>query len=140
MFQKYGWLLQMELDSTKVQTLGAISEHKMRQDTAPQLATRLRSYTIQWDTGPRVVYTCQQSPVSRRLAASAGKPDWHIRFPPLHWAASGKGKEARAAAEVYTPVREKQRAAGRRGPQYSVQSAIFPAESTDAHAHVWPIL
>ena len=33
----------------------------MRQDTAPQLATRLRSYTIGWDTGPRAVYTCQQS-------------------------------------------------------------------------------
>ena len=33
----------------------------MRQDTAPQLATRLRSYTIRWDTGPRAVYTCQQS-------------------------------------------------------------------------------
>ena len=32
--------------------------------------------------------------VSRRLAASAGKPDWHIGFPPLRWAASGKGKEA----------------------------------------------
>ena len=32
----------------------------MRQDTAPQLATRLRSYTIRWDTGPQAVYTCQQ--------------------------------------------------------------------------------
>ena len=44
-----------QLDSTKVQTLGAISESIMRQDTALQLA-------ILFD-GPRahVVYTCQQS-------------------------------------------------------------------------------
>ena len=40
-----------KLDSTKVQTLGAISENIMRQDTAPQLA-RTRAHAV---------YTCQQS-------------------------------------------------------------------------------
>ena len=60
----------------------------MRQDTAHQLATRLR---ILFDTGPRV-YTCQQS---QFLA------DWqhqqHIRFSTLRWAASGKGKVKEAS-------------------------------------------
>ena len=91
-------------------------------------------------------------PVSRRLAASAGKPDWHIRFPPLRWAASGKGKEASGGRDIrvslctdilpgqrsrghpynvrssYTPGREKQRA-GRlgRGPYYNAH-ARFPQE------------
>ena len=86
----------------------------MRQDTAPQLATRLRSYTIRWDTGPRAVYTCQQS---RFLA------DWQHQqvnrtgtsaFPRCAEQLVAKAKR-RAAAEVYTPGREKQRAAGRRG-------------------------
>ena len=40
-------------------------------------------------------------PVSRRLAASAGKPDWHIRFLPLRWAASDKGKEASGSRDIY---------------------------------------
>ena len=80
-----------------MQTLSAISERilKMRQDTAPQLVTRLHSYTIRWDTGPRAVYIyLSTEPVSRRLAAPAGKPDWHIRFSP-----SASAKAKRRAAE-----------------------------------------
>ena len=59
----------IKLDSTKVQTLGAISEsiNETRHCTTA-------SYTIRWDTGPRGVYLSTE-PVSRRLAASAGKPD-----------------------------------------------------------------
>ena len=64
-----------KLDSTKVQTLGAISEsnNETRHCTAA-------SYTIRWDTGPRGVYLSTE-PVSRRLAASAGKPDCTSDFP-----------------------------------------------------------
>ena len=66
-----------------MQTLGAISESiKTRHCTAA-------SYTIRWDTGPRGVYLSTE-PVSRRLAASASKPDCTSAFPPLRWAASGQ--------------------------------------------------
>ena len=65
------------IDSTKVQTLGAISESinetRLRHCTAA-------SYTIRWDTGPRGVYLSTEA-VSRRLAASAGKPDCTSAFP-----------------------------------------------------------
>ena len=51
------------LDSTKVQTLGAISEsiNETRHCTAA-------SYTIRWDTGPHGVYLLT-APVARRQAA-----------------------------------------------------------------------
>ena len=65
-------------------------------------------------------------PVSRRLAASAGKPDWHIRFPPLRWAASGKGKEASGGRGIYAGT-GKQRAAGRRGPYYNAHASVLSA-------------
>ena len=63
----------------------------MRQDTAPQLY----SYIIRWDTGPRGVYLSTE-PVSRRLAASAGKPDCTSAFPRCagQLLAKGKVKEA----------------------------------------------
>ena len=48
--------------------------------------------------------------VSRRLAASAGKPDWHIGFPPLRWAASGKGIEASGGRDII--IRRKNRGRG----------------------------
>ena len=51
--------------------------------------------------GPTGGVYLSTEPVSRRLAASAGKPDWHIRFPPLRWAASGKGKEASGGRGIY---------------------------------------
>ena len=99
----------------------------MRQDTAPQLATRLRSYTIRWDTGPRAVYTCQQSQFFA---------DWqHQQVNRTGTSASlrcagqlvAKAKR-RAAAEVYTPGREKQRAAGRRGPYYNAHASVLSAD------------
>ena len=76
------------IDSTKVQPLGAISEsiNETRHCTAA-------SYTIRWDTGPRGVYLSTE-PVSRRLAASASKPDCTSAFPPLRWAASGQRRAA----------------------------------------------
>ena len=55
-----------------MQTLGAISINETRHCTAA-------SYTIRWDTGPRGVYLSTE-PVSRRLAASAGKPDCTSAF------------------------------------------------------------
>ena len=97
-FISYKWFfhsfhsLLKKLDSTKVQTLGEISEsilNEIRHCTAA-------SYTIRWDTGPRGVYLSTE-PVSCRLAASAGKPGLHIRFSPLRWAASGKGKVKEAS-------------------------------------------
>ena len=61
----------LKLDSTKVQTLGAISESININETRHCTAA---------DTGPRSVYLSTE-PVSRRLAASAGKPDCTSAFP-----------------------------------------------------------
>ena len=62
------------LDSTKVQTLGAISEsiNETRHYTAA-------SYTIRWDTGPRGVYLSTEQ-VSRRLAAQQVNRTVHPLF------------------------------------------------------------
>ena len=92
--------------------------YKMRQDTAPQLATRLRSYTIRWDTGPRAVYTCQQSQFLADWQHQQVNRTGTSAFPRCAGQLVAKAKR-RAAAEVYTPGREKQRAAGRRGPYYN---------------------
>ena len=59
----------------------------MRQDTACIAA----SYTIRWDTGPCGVYLSTE-PVSRRLAASAGKPDCTSTFPRCDGQLVAKGK------------------------------------------------
>ena len=66
--------------------------------------------------GPTGGVYLSTEPVSRRLAASAGKLDWHIRFPPLRWAASGKGKEASGgrARGIYAGTGN-DRGRGRRG-------------------------
>ena len=61
----------------------------MRQDTAPQLATRLRS----WDTGPRAVYTCQQS----QFLANCQHQQVNRTGTS---AASGKGKEASGGRDI----------------------------------------
>ena len=65
-----------EQDSTKVQTLGAISEGIMRQDTSQDTAPQL-AISLLFD-GPRAhtvyKYLSTES-VSPRLAASASKPD-----------------------------------------------------------------
>ena len=75
----------------------------MRQDTAPQLATRLAMGHR--PTGGVYLST---EPVSRRLAASAGKPDWQHQqvnqtgtsaFPRCAGQLVAKAKR-RAAAEV----------------------------------------
>ena len=78
----------------------------MRQDTAP------RGYVaIPFDgTRPTGGVYLSTMLVSRRLAASAGKPDWHIGFPPLRWAASGKGKEASGGRDII--IRRKNRGRG----------------------------
>ena len=76
--------------------------------------------------GPTGGVYLSTEPVSRRLAASAGKPDWHIRFPPLRWAASGKGKEASGGRGIYAGT-GKQRAAGRRGPYYNAHASVLSA-------------
>ena len=70
------------LDSTKVQTLGAISEsiNETRHCTAAS-----------YDTGQRGVYLSTE-PVSRRLAASAGKPDCRSAFPRCAEQLVAKGK------------------------------------------------
>ena len=67
--------LMKKLDSIKVQTLGAISEsiNQTRHCTAASYTT------IRWDTDPRGVYLSTE-PVSRRLAASASKPDCTSAF------------------------------------------------------------
>ena len=94
----------LALDSTKVQTLGAISEsiNETRHCTAA-------SYTIRWDTGPRGVYLSTEQ-VSRRLAASASKPDCTSTFPTLRWAASGQRqvKEASGGQRYIGSGREQQ--------------------------------
>ena len=73
-----------------MQTLGTISEsiNETRHCTAA-------SYTIGRDTGPRGIYLSTE-PVSRRLAASAGKPDCTSAFPRCagQLVAKGKVKEA----------------------------------------------
>ena len=62
-------------DSTKVQTLGAISESFiMRQDTAPQLYYSMGH-------GPTRCIPVKTELVSRRLSASAGKPDCTSALP-----------------------------------------------------------
>ena len=61
----------------------------MRQDTAPQLATRLRS----WDTGPRAVYTCLQS----QFLADCQHQQVNRTGTS---AASGKGKEASGGRDI----------------------------------------
>ena len=61
----------------------------MRQDTAPQLARRLRS----WDTGPRAVYTCQQS----QFLADCQHQQVNRTGTS---AASGKGKEASGGRDI----------------------------------------
>ena len=68
-------------------------------------------------------------PVSRRLAASAGKPDWHIRFPPLRWAASGKGKEASGGRGIYAGT-GKTEGGGRGGEAHTIMRMrqCFPQE------------
>ena len=75
-----------------MQTLGAISEsiNETRHCTAA-------SYTIRWVTGPRGVYLSTEQ-VSRRLAASASKPDCTSAFPTLRWAASGQRQVKEASA------------------------------------------
>ena len=98
----------------------------MRQDTAPQLATRLRSYTIRWDTGPRVVYTCQQSQFLADWQHQQVNRTGTSAFPRCAGQLVAKTKR-RAAAEVYTPGREKQRAAGRRGPYYNAHASVLSA-------------
>ena len=77
---------ELQLDETRVQTLGAISEsiNETRHCTAA-------SYTIRWDTGPRGVYLSTE-PVYRRLAASAGKPDCTSAFPRCAGQLVAKGK------------------------------------------------
>ena len=106
-----------KLDSTKVQTLGAISESIMRQDTHCTAA----SYIIRWDTGPRSVYMSTE-PVSRRLAASAGKLDCTSAFPRCagQLVAKGKVKEASSGQRYIRGVgsiRDEKNRAGR-GPWY----------------------
>ena len=57
--------------------------------------------------GPTGGVYLSTEPVSRRPAESAGKPDWHIRFLPLRWAASGKGKEASGGGDVISRLNGK---------------------------------
>ena len=90
----------------------------MRQDTAPQLATRLRSYTIRWDTGPRAVYTCQQSQFLADWQHQQVNRTGTSAFSCCAGQLVAKAKR-RAAAE------EKQRAG--RGPYYNAH-ACFPQE------------
>ena len=60
--------------------------------------------------GPTGGVYLSTEPVSRRLAASAGKPDCTSAFPRCAGQLVAKAKRRAAAAEVYTPGREKQRA------------------------------
>ena len=110
-----------EQDRTKVQTLGAISESIMRQDTsqdtAPQLAIRLLF------DGPRahVVYKyLSTESVLPRLAASASKPDCTSASP-------------RCAGQLVA----KAEASGKRGSgcQDGKQGGARPAHGTYTHDH-----
>ena len=76
----------------------------MRQDTAPQLATRLR---IRWDTGPRAVCTCQQSQFLADWQHQQVNRTGTSAFPRFAGQLVAKAKR-RAAAEV-------NRGLGRRG-------------------------
>ena len=116
-------LLSGQLDSTKVQTLRAISEsiNETRHCTAA-------SYTIRWDTGPRGVYLSTE-PVSRRLAASAGKLDCTSAFPRCAGQLVAKGK-----------VKVKEASGGQRyvrrvGSRTTGRGKARPLVLTYTHAH-----
>ena len=108
-----------EQDSTKSQTLGAISKSIMRQDTSKDTAPQL-AISLLFD-GPRAhtVYKyLSTEPVSRRLAASASKPDCTSASP-------------RCAGQLVA------KASGKRGSgcRDGKQGGVRPAHGTYMHAH-----
>ena len=101
----------------------------MRQDTAPQLATRLRSYTIGWDTGPRAVYTCQQSLfLADRQHQQVNRTGTSAFSRCAGQLYSGKGKEASGGRDII--IRRDGKTEGGARPILNGH-ACFPQEIAD---------